>query len=304
VFNVALSNSKILSGGYNSAGFQWEGGTNTKDVLISYRYVTQSFFETTGIEIIEGRGFSKNSDADSSATLISKSLAKMMGTDSAIGKRITQGNNFNNEVIGVVEDYLYGDMFGTSDPVLFFNYPNNTQFMYIKIKKNSAVNQALAAIEMVLKKHLPAYPFDYEFVDEAFDAKFKNEQFIGQLSQVFGILAILISCLGLFGLTAYTAEQRRKEIGVRKVLGASVSDIVKLLSKDFLKLVIISIVIAIPIAWYFMNNWLQGYTYRIEISWWVFAIAGFSAIVIAMLTVSFQAIKAAISNPVNSLRSE
>ena len=176
--------------------------------------------------------------------------------------------------------------------------------MYIKTKNGVPVNEALVTIETILKKHLPAYPFDYKFVDEAFDAKFKNEQLIGELSQVFGILAILISCLGLFGLAAYTAEQRRKEIGVRKVLGASVSGIVKLLSKDFLKLVVISIVIAIPIAWYFMNDWLQDYAYRIEINWWVFAIAGLSAIAIAMLTVSFQAIKAAIANPAESLKTE
>ncbi|WP_282040805.1 ABC transporter permease [Winogradskyella flava] len=304
VSNATLSNSEILSGGFNGSGWQWKGGTNTEDVLISYRYVTQSFFETTGLEIIEGRGFSNNIDADSSSTLISKSLAKMMGNDSAIGKRITRGNNVNVEVVGVVEDYLYGDMFGSSDPVLFFNYPDGGNYMYIKTKGGIPVSEALVDIEMVLKKHLPAYPFDYQFVDEAFDAKFKNEELIAELSQIFGILAILISCLGLFGLAAYTAEQRRKEIGVRKVLGASVSGVVKLLSKDFLKLVVIAIVIAIPIAWYFMSNWLQDYAYRIEINWWVFAVAGFSAITIAMLTVSFQAIKAAIANPAESLKTE
>ena len=155
-----------------------------------------------------------------------------------------------------------------------------------------------------LVKHLPAYPFEYTFVDDAFNARFKDEQLVGELSRIFAILAILISCLGLFGLAAYTAEQRKKEIGVRKVLGASVSGIVKLLSKDFLKLVAISILIAIPIAWYFMQDWLQDYAYRIEISWWVFVIAGIVAIMIAMVTVSFQAIKAAIANPADSLKTE
>jgi ABC-type antimicrobial peptide transport system permease subunit len=155
-----------------------------------------------------------------------------------------------------------------------------------------------------MKKHNPVFPFDYNFVDNIFDARFKNEQLIGKLSQLFALLAILISCLGLFGLAAYTVERRSKEIGIRKVLGASVSGLVKLLSKDFLKLVGISILLAIPMAWYGMDNWLQDYAYRIEINWWIFIISGGVALLIAMLTVSFQAIKAALANPVDSLRTE
>ena len=162
----------------------------------------------------------------------------------------------------------------------------------------------LSKVEAVMKKHNPAYPFQYSFVDEAFNAKFKSEQLIGTLSKLFAILAILISCLGLFGLAAYTAEQRSKEIGIRKVLGASVSGLVKLLSKDFLKLVGISILTAMPIAWFAMDNWLQDYAYRIEINWWIFVMAGVVAILIALLTVSFQAVKAALANPVDSLKTE
>ena len=305
VYNAALCNSQILSGGNNGSGFNWKGGTNTEDVLISFRNISEGFFDTTGMEIIEGRGFSKNIDADSTYTLVSESLAKMMGSEngSVLGKTISRGEDAM-EVIGVVKDYLYGDMYGSSDPVLFFNYHNYARYMYIKTKEGVPIADALSNIETVLKKHNPAYPFEYTFVDDAFDAKFKNEQLVGELSQIFAILAILISCLGLFGLAAYTAEQRRKEIGVRKVLGASVSGIVKLLSKDFLKLVVISIVIAIPIAWYFMRDWLQDYAYRIEINWKVFVAAGVIAILIAIITVSFQAIKAAIANPVDSLKTE
>ncbi|WP_299275583.1 ABC transporter permease [uncultured Psychroserpens sp.] len=305
VYNIALCNSQLLSGGNNGSGFQWKGGTDTEDVLISFRNISEGFFDTTGMEIIEGRGFSRNIDADSTYTLVSESLAKMMSNEneSAIGKTISRDDDVL-EVIGVVKDYLYGDMFGSSDPVLFFNYHNYARYMYIKTKDGVPIAEALSTIETVLKKHNPAYPFEYTFVDESFDAKFKNEQLVGELSQIFAILAILISCLGLFGLAAYTAEQRRKEIGVRKVLGASVSGIVKLLSKDFLKLVVISIVIAIPIAWYFMRDWLQDYAYRIEINWKVFAAAGIIAVLIAMLTVSFQAIKAAIANPADSLKTE
>ncbi|WP_373516193.1 ABC transporter permease [Pricia sp.] len=164
--------------------------------------------------------------------------------------------------------------------------------------------KTLAAIEEVMKKYNPAFPFEYEFVDDAFNAMFKNEKLVGSLSQIFALLAIIISCLGLFGLSAYTAEQRRKEIGVRKVLGSSVTGIVQLLSKDFMRLVLVSIVLAIPFAWWGMHRWLESFAYRIEINWWVFALAGLAAICIALLTVSFQAVKAASANPVKSLRAE
>ncbi|WP_405207312.1 ABC transporter permease [Aquimarina sp. LLG6339-5] len=303
VDNTALCNSQILSGGYNGAGFTWEGGKDTEDVLLSFRNITESFFNTTGMEIIEGRGFSKNVDADSTNVMISQSLAKLMGSENVVGNKISRGED-SYEIIGVVKDYLYGDMYDTGDPVLFSNNPNYTRYMYIKTKTGIPANQIIAAIEEVMKKHNPAFPFEYTFVDKQFDAKFKSEQLVGTLSRIFAILAILISCLGLFGLAAYTAEQRRKEIGVRKVLGASIKGIVQLLSKDFLKLVLIALVIAIPIAWYAMRNWLQGFAYRIEIDWWVFALAGIAAIIIALVTVSFQAIKAAIANPVNSLKTE
>ncbi|WP_299118912.1 ABC transporter permease [uncultured Winogradskyella sp.] len=303
VHNATLCNSEILSGGNNGSGFSWKGGTDTEDVLISFRNVTQSFFDTTGMEIIEGRGFSNNFEADSSYALVSESLAKMMGDENPVGNLISRDED-NMEIIGVVKDYVYGDMFDASDPVLFMHFPYYARYMFIKTKDGVPVDKALSDIETVLKKHNPAFPFEYTFVDDAFNAKFKNEQLVGELSQIFAILAILISCLGLFGLAAYTAEQRSKEIGVRKVLGASVSGIVKLLSKDFLKLVGVSILISVPIAWYATYNWLQDYAYRIEINWWIFAIAGLLAILIALATVSFQAVKAAVANPVDSLKTE
>ncbi len=302
VKNIALSNSQLLSGGNNGSGLEWLGGTNTEDVLISFRYVSSDFLETTGMELIEGRGFSESIAKDSTSTLITESFAKLMGEGSAIGKQITRETNYT--VIGVVKDFLYGDMYGTSDPVMFFNYHNYARYLYIKTNSEVAASDALSQIETVMKKNNPAFPFEYTFVDKQFDARFKNEQLVGKLSQIFALLAILISCLGLFGLSAYTAEQRRKEIGVRKVLGASVTSIVKLLSKDFLKLVLISIAIAVPIAWLTMSDWLQDFAYRIEINWWIFIIAGFVAILIALATVSFQAIKSAIANPVDSLKTE
>ncbi|WP_299890986.1 ABC transporter permease [uncultured Lacinutrix sp.] len=304
VVNSALSNSRLLDGGNNGSGFEWDGGTNTEDILISFRNINSSFFETTGIKLKEGRNFKENVDLDSISLIISQSLANLMGKDNVIGKTISRGNE-NYTVIGVTNDYQYGNMYSkTSDPVMFINNPNFARFMFIKTIAGKPVNEVLSKIESVFKKHNPAYPFEYAFVDEGFNAKFKNEQLVGELSQIFALLAILISCLGLFGLSAYTAEQRRKEIGVRKVLGSSISGIVKLLSKDFLRLVVISIIIAVPIAWLLMSNWLQDFAYRIEINWWIFVIAGTIAILIAMATVSFQAIKSAIANPVNSLKTE
>jgi predicted permease len=302
ITSVGLNNSGVLDGGNNGSGLEWTGGTNTEDVLIFFRYISSDFLETAGMELTEGHGFSENMVKDSSSVLITESFAKLMGQGSALGKQITRGDIYT--VVGVVKDYLYGDMYGKSDPVLFFNYHGEASYMYLKTNPEIATSAMLSKVEAVLKKHNPAYPFEYTFVDDTFNAKFKSEQLIGKLSQLFALLAILISCLGLFGLAAYTAEQRSKEIGIRKVLGASVSGLVKLLSKDFLKLIGISILIAIPIAWYAMANWLQDYAYRIEIDWWIFVIAGIVAILIALLTVSFQAIKAALANPVESLKTE
>lgn len=303
VEHATFSNSQLLSGGNNGSGLEWKGGINTEEVLISFRHVTPEFLQTTNIELIEGRDFKPNSTIDSTNTIITESFAKLMGDDSAIGKIIRRGDG-NHKVIGVVKDFLYGDMYGSSDPVMFFNNKEEARYLYVKTVAGVKVSTMLSKIEDVMKRNNPAFPFEYAFVDEAFDNKFKSEQLVGKLSQIFAVLAILISCLGLFGLAAYTAEQRRKEIGVRKVLGASVPTIVKLLSKDFLKLVLISILVAAPIAWWLISSWLDNYAYRIEINWWIFVAAGVIAIIIALLTVSFQAVKAAITNPVDSLKTE
>jgi len=176
--------------------------------------------------------------------------------------------------------------------------------MYLRLNQQSDTRFSLAVIGSVLKKYNPAYPFDYTFVDDQFNNLFLGEALISRLSRVFAALAIVISCLGLFGLAIYMAERRTKEIGVRKVLGASVSGIAALLSKDFLKLVLISCLVAFPVAWWAMYKWLLGYPYRIGISWWVFAAAGVTAMVIAVITISFQSVKAAVANPVKSLRTE
>lgn len=176
--------------------------------------------------------------------------------------------------------------------------------MYVRTKANASSQDVLAKLEGVMKQNNPSYPFEYRFVDDQFNQMFSSEMLISKLSRVFAVLAIMISCLGLFGLAAYTAERRIKEIGIRKVLGASVAGLAKLLSKDFLQLVVISCFISFPIAGFIMHKWLADYAYRININWWVFAIAGIVALLIAMITVSFQAVKAAMSNPIKNLRTE
>lgn len=298
--NIATINSTILSGGNNTSGLKWQGGVDTEDVLVSVRFISSDFFDTAGMQLIEGRGFSNNPAQDSTNIIVTESFAKLMGSGSAIGKTVEE----EYPVIGVVKDYLYDDMYGSSDPVIFFNDPSEARFLYAKAKSGATTDAALTAMESVLKKHNPAFPFEYEFVDDAYEAKFNNEKLIGNLSRVFALLAIAISCLGLFGLSAFTADQRRKEIGVRKVLGSSVSGIVTLLSKDFIKLVLLAFLIATPIAWLFMQNWLEGFAYRISINVWVFLVAGLAAVAIALLTISIQAFNAAIANPVKSLRTE
>jgi len=240
--------------------------------------------------------------------VITQSLEKLMGKESAIGKTLHGENDTSGmqaRVVGVVNDYVYGDMYGKPDPVMFFYVkPENATQMYVRLKPQADVEKSLAQIQNIIQKNNPAYPFTYQFVDDQFAQMFTSEALISNLSKVFAALAIIISCLGLFGLAAYTAERRTKEIGIRKVLGASVSGITGLLSGDFLRLVAISCIVAFPVAWWMMNSWLRNYQYRIAISWWIFLVAGLLSILIALFTISFQAIKAAVANPVKSLRTE
>jgi hypothetical protein len=308
--SVAISNYNTLYGGNNTGSLVWEGKKSDNQVLISTRFVSPGYMKTSGIQILEGRDLVQKDSVQSKSinVLITQSLEKLMGSNSAVGKTLhwdgdTSGTIVN--VVGVVNDYVYGDMYGKPDPVMFFcvNTPNASN-MYVRLKPNTNVENAIQQIAAVVKKDNPSYPFTYHFVDDQFNQMFQNEQLISKLSRVFAMLAIIISCLGLFGLATYTAERRIKEIGVRKVLGASITNITTLLSKDFLLLVLASCLVAFPLAWWMMHNWLQNYKYRIEISWWIFLIAGIVAILIALITVSFQAIKAAVANPVKSLRTE
>jgi predicted permease len=307
--NLALSDYSVLYGGNNTDGLIWEGKPANSKVLVSNRNVSPGFMNVYGLKLLEGRDFVATDSATSNKinVIITKSFEQLLGQSSAVSKTFyydgdTSGTVLN--VIGVVNDFVYGDMYGKPDPVMFSCIQNaNASELYVRLK-TADVEYAMKKIEAVIKKNNPSYPFNYQFADDQFNKMFLNEQLISELSRVFAMLAIFISCLGLFGLVAYTAERRTKEIGIRKVLGASVLGITKLLSKDFLQLVTISCFVAFPVAWWIMHSWLMNYKYRIEISWWIFLVAGISALLIALITISFQSIKAAIANPARSLRTE
>ena len=283
------------------------GETDQKKAVSTQRWtVDYDYVKTLGMQMAQGRNFSRAFGADSSGVILNETAVKLFGFRNPVGQRVdvfqgaSQRKTFT--VVGVVRNFHYESLREQVGAVAFFlgKDPGSASF-----RLNQAdVPNLLTQIEAKWKQLMPGQPFSYQFMDDRFDYVYRAEQRVGTLTLTFSVLAILIACLGLFGLAAFTAEQRTKEIGVRKVLGASVGSIVALLSKDFLKLVLIAIVIASPIAWYAMNRWLQDFAYKIDIEWWVFALAGLLAVVIAFLTVSFQSIKAALTNPVKSLRSE
>jgi putative ABC transport system permease protein len=318
VVNAALADHSTLEAGNNTMGLDWEGKDPGSNIVISQRLVSPEYMQTLGMHIADGRDFQMddavNLDPRALDTtrvfpvLITSSMAAIMGQGNPLGKRMILGASFGKlhmQVVGVVKDYVYGDMYGLKDdPVVFYCLPNLTSQMYIRLNPNIPTASALAKIGAVMKKMNPGYPFEYAFVDDQFNQHFQAELLVSKLSRAFAGLAILISCLGLFGLAAYTAERRTKEIGIRKVLGASAGSIATLLSRDFLKLVLISCLLAFPIAWWAMSHWLQSYAYRINLEWWVFAGAGILAVLIALSTVSLQAVRAAMMNPVKSLRME
>jgi len=315
VQNTALSDHTTIYDGNSDDRFTWEGKSPENKVAITFRNVSAEFVATSGMHIAEGRDFTE-ALSDTSTAIITRSFAKIIDKNGVIGKIISSpqdqkdGSYKNLRIVGVVDDYVYGNMYGQSGPTIFLcrspfkDMEGNSNLLYVRIKEHHNSQETLAQIGAVIKKNNPAYPFQYKFVDDQFNMMFSGEVQMSKLSTLFAVLAIFISCLGLFSLAAYTAERRIKEIGIRKVLGASVPGIAGLLSKEFLQLVGVSCLVAFPVAWWMMNNWLQNYQYRVTIHWWIFALAGITALMIALVTISFQAIKAALMNPVKSLRSE
>lgn len=304
--SITKTMSAITERGANSWGLSWQGKQPGSDETIALFSADAALVKTGGLHLIAGRDIDINKyPTDSLAVILNETAVKTMGFKDPVGQIITEpASNRSWHVVGVVKDYILNSPYEKIPPLVIEG--PQSWFTTIHIKFNSVYSTAenLVKAEQIFKKYNPAYPFDYKFVDQEYADKFNNEQRTKTLAGLFASLAIFISCLGLFGLSAYVSQSRIKEIGVRKVLGASVLSIIKLLSVDFIKLVIVSIIIATPIAWYAMNYWLQSYTYRIDIGWVIFLVAGSLAIMIALATISFQALKAAIANPVRSLRTE
>ena len=303
VYDVSQSSTPLSQIRSNQIGFNWEGKDPESLPVFGMVAVTHDFGNTTGWKLKEGRDFSRSFSTDTSAIIINEAAADMIGIDQLVGKVITQdGTPFT--VIGIVENLVMESPYTPTRPTIFRLDYNWASHIEIKLKPGVPTREALARVETVFKKQNPGSPFEYTFADQEYENKFRSEERIGKLATIFAVLAIFISCLGLFGLASFVAEQRTKEIGVRKVLGASVPNLWALLSKDFVVLVVVSCLIAVPLSWYFLNGWLSRYEYRTELAWWVFLVAGLGAMLITLLTVSYQAIKASSMNPVKSLRSE
>jgi ABC-type antimicrobial peptide transport system permease subunit len=302
--DIAESSSPSTQVENNYGNIEWQGRDPRVHPMFGMIAVTHDFGKTIGWNIKEGRDFSRDFSTDSGAFILNVAAVKLTGFKNPVGE-IMKWEGKDRKITGVVKDLVMESPYTPVRPTIFFlQYDDWLSTLTIRIKANVPAQEALTKTEAVFKKYHSGSPFDYRFVDEEYAKKFSDEQRIGKLATVFAILAIFISCLGLFGLASFVSEQRTKEIGVRKVLGASVFNLWKILSKDFVMLVIISCLIATPIAWYFLHQWLQKYEYRTDISWWVFAAAGTGALFITLLTVSYQAIKAALMNPVKSLRAE
>jgi hypothetical protein len=307
VSEMALSSSPITAVWNNEGGFNWKGADMEKGNTFAVCNVTHDYGKTVGWQFVDGRDFSKDFASDSAGVIINETAVQYIGLKNPVGEFISKRNNGQSwKILGVIKDVIMQSPYEPVKQTHFFLDYNDSAASRINIRINPAVsaNQALPKIAAVFKKIVPSAAFDYSFVDDDYAQKFTQEERIGKLSGVFAALAIFISCLGLLGLASFVAEQRTKEIGIRKVLGASVYNLWQMLSKDFIVLVIISCLVAIPIAYYFMQNWLQAYQYRIEISWWLIVVTGIGALMITLLTVSFHAVKAALMNPVKSLRSE
>ena len=301
---MAASNSPLTQVWNTNGGFDWEGKDPNMAVDFPNNTVSYEFGKTVQWKIKDGRDFSRQFATDSAAFIINESAARFLGFENPVGK-VLKWNGKPFTIIGIVSDIMQESPFYPIRPTLYHTSDYDNMFnLILKLSPQQSAKQSLGRIEQVLKRYAPNVPFDYKFVDEEFGNKFRAEERIGKLSSYFAILAVLISCLGLFGMASFVAEQRTKEIGIRKVLGASVVNLWRLLSIEFFVLVLLSCIIAAPIAWYYLSGWLTNYDYRVEIKWHVFVLAALAALVITLLTVSFQAIKAAIANPVKSLRTE
>jgi len=308
LLNVPGITGVTASDGYicrigSAAGLVWEGKNPNELSMIARIDVESNFLTTMGLKLVKGSDFT-GTDADKDVCIINEAAARLMAFDDPIGKRIEFGMEKGSVIIGVVNDFNFHNMYETIGPLVLYNTaPNNHQLLYVRIAPGKT-QSAIAQIEKIWNRTNSEYPFNYSFVDETFAKMHRDDMLKGMLFNIFAVIAIIISSLGLFGLVTYTAETKKKEIAIRKVLGASVSEIIVMLSKDFLILVGIAMVIAFPLAYWLFNGMLENFAYRISITWWMFAVAALIVIALTLFTVGFQAYKAATANPVKAIKSE
>jgi len=300
IIAVASSNNSIVGTNATTGDTDWNGKEEGTMLMIHPNGIDQHLIPMLDMKMAAGKNFS-GSKADSAHVILNETAVKQAGIKDPIGKMFSLWST-KGTIIGVVRDFNYASLRQSIEPAIFYYSPANSR-MYVKTTGNDAT-KALAAAQRVWKSYSSDFPFEYSFLDTDFNKMYLDDQRMGELFNVFTIVAILISCLGLFGLASYTAQVKIKEIGIRKVLGASVISIYNLLAKEFIVLILIAFIIAAPVAWFGMHKWLQNYAYRVEVAWWIFLITDVLAIFIALITVSFQAIKAALANPVKSLRTE
>lgn len=300
---VSAGRHNMVSFGSNTSGIEWPGKTADQDFLISVTDVGYDFTKTTGLQIVDGRDFSPEFGADTLACLLNETAVRRMGLkEPVVGSVIQADTNFT--VIGVVKDFVFNNPENTIEPMAIFLSRSDFNHFFVQFDNDDQWKNHLAKIESTSKKVFPEYPFEFRFVKDDYQKNFEGIRSTGKMANAFALLAVFISCLGLFGLSAFFAEKRTKEIGIRKVLGASVAGLWLFLSKDFFKPVLLAFVLTVPLAIWAMEKLLSNFEYRTELSWSIFVFAGLLAMAIAVFTVSFQSIKAALLNPVKSLRSE
>jgi ABC-type antimicrobial peptide transport system permease subunit len=302
IINASSTAHRMVGHNFATAGLEWEGKNPNELVYFECIKANYDLIETLDIQMKVGRSFSRNFGADSSKIILNETAIETMALKDPIGKKIRLWDQ-DREIIGVTKNFHFESLHEKVKPLFFCLLPFETKYVMAKIQAGKE-RETVARLEKFYKKYNPGFTLDYKFLDSDYQAQYVAEKRVSVLSRYFAGIAILISCLGLFGLAAFTAEKRRREIGVRKVLGATIAQIVLLLSRDFMRLVFIAIVIAFPIAFWATQRWMQGFAYKTTLGWWLFVLPGILAILIALLTVSYQAIKAAIANPVKSLRTE
>ena len=289
---------------HDSTIFRPEQPANYEETSLPYAFVDENYVDVLKLNVLEGRNFSMDFASDSSAFIINEAAAEKLGWENPIGRELDFANGYvKGPVIGVVEDYHFQSLHHEVEPMILIMAQGNLPYITVRVRPGDLAEN-VSAIGALWKQFLPDSPFQYSFLDEDYQQLYENEQRMSTVFMIFAVLAIIIACLGLFGLAAYVAERRTKEIGIRKVLGASVPNIIAMLSKDFLVLVLVAALIAFPLAWWGMSNWLENFAYRTDLSWWIFVIAGLVMIAIALLIVASQAIKAAFTNPIEALRDE